>query len=116
MVGFGKKNPDPADRDLFLFTTEVLPENFIIREMFPMIEVHGNILISKQSLLDKVFSRNKNGAQELLKTFASAAPEGANAIIGVRTSTTTAMFSNGAYLMVTHSGTPAVLEKFEAAQ
>lgn len=117
MVGFGKKkNPDSPDREVFLFTTEVLPEKYVIKEMFQMIEVHDSTIISKQSLLDRVFSGKKNRVHELLKTFASAAPKEANAILGVKTSTTAASFSNESYLMVTHTGTPAIIEYVGAAE
>ena len=117
MVGFKKeKQQDTPERQLFLFTTEILPQHFVIKEMFNMIEIYDSILISKKSVFKRVFSRKKNQGLEVYNEFVSAVPEEANAILGVRTATSTAIFSDGTYLVLTHSGTPAIIEKIEAGE
>lgn len=116
MVGFGKKKPALPERELFLFTTEVLPEHFVIKEMFHMVEVYDKVILSKQSILDRMFSSKKNKVDKLLIDFAAVVPQEANAVLGVKTTVTTAAFSNGTYLFVIHSGTPAIIEKIETGE
>jgi len=95
---------------MLVLTTEVIPNNMEIKEMYPMIELTYPIQINEKGLLDKLFSSKKNEHQEALNMFKEQAPSQSNAIIGVKASTATEKFGNGAFLYITYIGTPVSLK------
>jgi hypothetical protein len=62
----------------------------------------------------KKLSSKRTNPGGLLDDFASVVPQAANAVLGVRTTMASAAFSDGAYLLVTPSGTPAFSENVDA--
>lgn len=91
---------------MLLLTTEVLPENCVIEEMFPMVYSRATIEVSSKGLIRGYMERNKNETSEQLDSLASLAPSDANAIIGIKVTTTTHQFGNIVYLFNTFIGTP----------
>ena len=96
---------------MLLLTTECVPEEYEIKEMFSMIQTTSSIKTSKKGLIEKYTDRNRNEYQEALEQLASFAPAEATAVIGIKVSTTTQVFSNGTYLVITYIGTPVELVK-----
>lgn len=91
---------------MLLLTTEVLPENCVIEEMFHMVYTRGTIEVSSKGLVRGYLERNRNEAQELIDNLASLAPAEANAIIGIKVSTAVQRFTNYVLLFTTYIGTP----------
>lgn len=96
---------------MFTSTVEVLPEGMIIKELFSMVENTYMVDLSKKGILQKALSYEVESAAVALETFIESVDKKANAIIGIRTSTTTASFKNGTFLYITYSGTPALIEE-----
>ncbi len=94
-----------------LFTTERLPEGFVVKKMFGLIQMTGTVEISKKADAKGSVDREKNDYQNILDNFRAAAPREANAVLGVQISTSAQSFSNGTFLFVTYIGTPAIIEQ-----
>lgn len=93
-----------------LYTTENLPEGTVVQQVFGMIQFTGAVEVSKKGMLRGFLERKRNEYQEVVDAFVSAAPEEANAILGVQVSTSTQQFSNGTFMYITYTGTPAILK------
>lgn len=97
-----------------LTTTDRFPTGMEIKAVYGMIQVTGSIEISKKGVIRQLKDRKRDYYQELLDQFAAAAHEEANAIIGVQLSTAVAAFNNGTFLMMTYTGTPALIGEVES--
>jgi len=96
---------------MIVTTTEILQENLKIKFMYSMIEITHKIQISQKGFIKGFLERNRNEHQEAYDKFIANAPSEANAIIGVKHSTTTHVFSEGTFLFITYIGTPVILEE-----
>ncbi|TMP72553.1 hypothetical protein [Pseudoalteromonas sp. S1608] len=94
-----------------MFTTDNLPEGFIVKETFGIIQYTGTVEVSHKGLLRGMLERNKNEYQDVIDAFVNSAPRESNAILGVQISTSSQQFSNGTFLYVTYIGTPAIIEE-----
>ncbi|WP_201772802.1 hypothetical protein [Endozoicomonas numazuensis] len=83
---------------MLLSSTETLPEGCAIKEMYHMVQLTRTVEISNKDLLRKILERNKNEYKEALDALAKLAPSDANAIIGIKVSSSTQQFSNGTFL------------------
>lgn len=93
-----------------LFTTDNLPEDIVVKEVFGLIQVTGTVEVSNKGMIRGLLQRNKNEYQEVIDSFVNSAPSESNAILGVQISTSAQSFSNGTFLYVTYIGTPAIIE------
>jgi regulator of nucleoside diphosphate kinase len=94
-----------------IFTTENLPENITVKELFGMVQVTGTVEISKKGFIRGLIERKKDEYQEIMDTFVNNCPNEANAILGVRISTSSQQFDNGTFIYLTYVGTPAIIER-----
>lgn len=95
-----------------ILTTETLPEGYEVIELGGFFTSRNSIQISQKGLLQSFADRNRNEDQENFDAFVAQArtitcPSGekANAVIGTRIDTSTAVFSNGVMLITTYYGT-----------
>lgn len=95
---------------MLLLSTETLPENCAIKEMYSMVQITRAIEVSNKGLIRGFIERNRNEYQEALDQLASLAPPDSNAIIGIKATSSTQQFSNGTYLYLTYIGTPITYE------
>ena len=58
--------------------------------------------------IEAFIDRNRNEHQEAYERLSNSVPQGANAILGVKTSTAIQVFTEGTYLYITYKGTPEV--------
>nr|SHO06821.1 Putative uncharacterized protein [Moritella viscosa] len=58
-----------------------------------------------------LFEKNKNEYQEAMDLLARSAPSDANAIIGIKATSSTQQFSNGTFLYLTYIGTPITYQE-----
>ena|SRR5690554_1510121 len=91
---------------MLLLSTETLPENCEITEMYSMVQVTRAVEVSKKGLMRGFMERDRNEYQEAIDQLAAAAPSDANAVIGIKVSSSAQNFSNGTYLYLTYIGTP----------
>lgn len=91
---------------MLLLSTETLPENCSIKEMYPMVQLTRAIEVSSKGLIRGFLDRDRNEYQEALDQLASCAPPDANAIIGIKATSSTQQFKDGIYLYLTYIGTP----------
>ena len=96
---------------MLLLSIEKLPDRYSIIEIYPMIQFTRPVQISDKGLIRGVLERKRNEYQEALDGFAELAPEEANAIIGVKVSSSAQQFRNAAFLYLTYIGTPVKIEK-----
>lgn len=92
-----------------IFSTEQMPEGIKIKTLFPMILTVGKVQVSQKGLLKKILDKDKNEAQEIIDQLIDIAPTEANAIIGVKVSTSIAVYKEGTFLHITYIGTPAII-------
>ncbi len=86
------------------------PEGFRIEQTFGLVEATTIVRISDSSAWDRLFRSDVANHQEALNAFADSGPDEANAIVGVRASTTTLTDGKGAiHLVITYIGTPVLL-------
>ena len=93
-----------------MFTTENLPENIVVKEVFGMIQITGTVEVSNKGLIRGLMQRSRNEYQEVIDSFIDSAPDESNAILGVQISTSSQQFNNGTFLYITYIGTPAIIE------
>ena len=98
---------------MLLLSTETLLANCEIIEMYSMIQITRSIEVSNKGLIRGFLERNKNEYQEALDQLAECAPSGANAIIGIKATSSTQQFSNGTYMYLTYIGTPITYQSNE---
>ncbi|WP_084455205.1 hypothetical protein [Comamonas composti] len=95
---------------MLLLSTETLPENCVIKEMYSLVQVTRAIEVSDKGLIRGILERKRNEYQEALEQLTLCAPSDANAIIGVKVTSSTQNFSNGTYLYLTYIGTPILYQ------
>ncbi|WP_419763792.1 MAG: hypothetical protein ACNI28_08295 [Arcobacter sp.] len=95
---------------MLVVTTDSLPDDYKIKQMYPMIEVTSRTQISQKGIIQGIIDRNRNEHQEAYDELCKSAPFGANAIIGVKVSTSTHQFKEGTFLYMTYIGTPVFFE------
>ncbi len=95
----------------YIFTTENLPENIIVKELFGMVQTTGIVEISKKGFIRGLIEGKKNEYQKVINAFVNNCPNEANAILGVQISTSSQQFNNGTFIYVTYIGTPAIIEE-----
>ena len=96
---------------MLLLTTDTLPPGYSIVNVFGFVEQTTAIEISEKSLLRKIFEDKSNGTQGaidnlIIKAMQMSQGKG-NLIYGVKVTSATAMYDNGAFLYLTHIGTVA---------
>jgi|GEM_PF-1227754 len=99
---------------MFISTTEKLPDDLVLRVVFDVIQVTSAIKVCRSALGDTLRQSEDEERQKAMDRLARIAsdhrtPDGdqANAVIGVRLSTTTVELKDGMYMMMTWYGTPA---------
>jgi regulator of nucleoside diphosphate kinase len=93
---------------MLLLTTESLPIGLEIKEMFSMVQITKPVEISSKGVIRGLLEAKKNEYQEALEMLAQVAPSNANAIVGIKVTTSTQSFSNGTFLYITYIGTPVI--------
>lgn len=88
-----------------LFTTTVAPKGFEITHLYPLIQCTRTFETFGPGGLASAT------VQACLDQFAAAAPDGANAIIGVCVTSCISPTADGALLYLTYLGTPACIVK-----
>lgn len=71
-----------------------------------MVQITRAIEVSHKGLIRGFLERNRNEYQEAINVLAASAPPEANAIIGIKATSSAQKFSNGTYLYITYIGTP----------
>ena len=99
---------------MLVLTTDTLPENFTIKEIFGMVEVTCPIELSQKPLLRRITHSKGNdhdtAYEVLIQAAMRASGANANLIYGVRATTAVGNFHNGAFLYMTYIGTVAAAE------
>ena len=95
-------------QNMLLTTTETLAEGLVVAKVFSLVIANYSIKISQQGLLEKLTQPAPGDLGDAFDMLRRSAPDEANAIIGIKTSTATAAFANGVFLYVTLTGTPVV--------
>ncbi len=98
---------------MLLLSTETLPANCEIKVMYSMVQFTRAIEVSKKRVIRSFLDRNKNEYQEALDQLATCAPSDANAIIGIKATSSTQQFSDGTYMFLTYIGTPITYQTNE---
>lgn len=88
----------------YLLTIETPPAGYEISKVFTLVQYTKRINITEAGLRGE-------DCQDALDVLASAAPAEANAIIGIKMTSTTLATEKASYLYLTYIGTPAVIEK-----
>ena len=96
---------------MLILTTDLLPKNLEVTNIFSMVEATSRIQVNHKGLIKGFMDRNKDEHQEAYDRLIASAPKGANAIIGVKTSTSVQQFTDGTFLFITYIGTPATIEE-----
>jgi uncharacterized protein YbjQ (UPF0145 family) len=95
---------------MLMVTTESVP-GYEIKEVFGVVSMQGSIAIAEKGFIRAFWQRKRNKHQDLIDGFAKSAPLEANAIIGIRTSTSSQAFADKTLLIVLLTGTAAKIEK-----
>ncbi|WP_410499698.1 hypothetical protein [Chitinibacter sp. S2-10] len=101
---------------MLMVTTDNLPEGCVIQTMYPLVWAYQSVQISEKSILQSVvgaFGKKEPGVQGAFDALASLVPPEANAIVGVKVTTSSQAFGNGTFLYVTVTGTPVTYERRE---
>ena len=91
---------------MYTSTIETLPNNRVIEDSYPMLEMGYMIRLTNKTLFQKSKDGEVSNRQEALNDFISQAPQEANAIIGIRVSVTTQSFKDANFMYIIYSGTP----------
>lgn len=87
------------------------PDGFRITRTFGLVEATTSVEISDRGNWARLFEEPSTNTQVALNRLAEAGPDEANAIVGVRLSTTAVVDGKGAILLLmTYYGTPVLLE------
>ena len=92
-----------------LFTTEHLPQGFMIKDTFQMIQITGIIKII-DSELENFDVNYQYQYQAIINSFIEHAPKKSNAIIGVTISTSIQRLGHETQLFITYIGCPAIVQ------
>lgn len=93
--------------EIHLLTVEVAPAGYQISQVFTLIQYTKRV-----SMTDA--GARAAECQEALNVLSQSVPEGANAVIGVRVTSTAVAAGEGIYLYLTYTGTPARIEPISA--
>ncbi|MDH0342159.1 hypothetical protein [Chromobacterium haemolyticum] len=88
----------------YLLTIETPPAGYEISKVFSMVQYTKGIRISETGLREE-------DCQDALDVLASSVPAEANALIGIKMTSTTLATAKGAYLYLTYIGTPAIIRE-----
>lgn len=92
-----------------IYTLDAVEGHEIVKT-FGMVEATTVVRVSEVTGLRKLFDAERTTHQDALNALADAAPDGANALLGVRVSTATCTDGDGdILLMLTYIGTPVEL-------
>lgn len=92
------------------------PEGFRVTRTFGLVEATTSVQISDPGSWARLFEKPSTDTQLALNRLAEAGPDEANAIVGVRLSTTAVVDGHGAILLLmTYYGTPVLMESVSAA-
>ena len=99
---------------MHVLTTDSIPFDVTVKEVFSMMESTYPIEISKKGLFRSFITEaNRNEHQEAFDAFVIAVRNScpqANFVIGAKVSTAVGSFSNGTFLCITYIGTPVFAE------
>lgn len=90
--------------DRYLLTIETPPAGYEITKVFTLVQYTKRIKITESGL-------RGDDCQDALDVLAASAPEEANAIIGIKMTSTAFDTGKASYLCLTYIGTPAIIEK-----
>jgi regulator of nucleoside diphosphate kinase len=96
---------------MLLLSTDHIPVPHEIETVFDMVEVTYQIQISSKGLIQGLLERNRNEHNEAMQFLVKAAPNGANAIIGIKVSSATQAFNRDTFLYLTYIGTPVAFRQ-----
>jgi len=85
-----------------LLTCDAVPTHMVIEEVMTMVQFTKRLRLGEDGI-------DPSELQDALDRLAMAAPERANALIGVRVVTAAVAVSDTQYLYFTYTGTPAVV-------
>jgi hypothetical protein len=90
-------------RNIDAFTTNQIPMPHIIEKFWRIVQYTATVEISNQGIIPKRYEE-----QESIDNFLNSIfiPEEANAVIGVKISTSAQDFTNRKFLYITYIGTP----------
>ena len=91
---------------MLLLSTDHIPVDHEIEKVFDMIEITYRITISSKGLIRGLIEKNRNEHEEAIQFLVKAAPQEANAIIGIKVSSAAQHFQEGTFLYLTYIGTP----------
>lgn len=98
---------------MYVLTTDSIPFDVVIKEVFPMIESTYPVEISKKGFIRSITEAKKNDHQLAYDSFVdgvrNSCPQ-ANFVIGTKVSTAVGSFNNGTFLYITYIGTPVLAE------
>jgi regulator of nucleoside diphosphate kinase len=98
---------------LYVLTTDSIPFDVTVKDVFAMIESTYPVEISKKGFLRSITEANKNDHQLAYDSFVAGVrntyPQ-ANFVIGTKVSTAVGSFNNGTFLYITYIGTPVFAE------
>lgn len=94
------------ERELLIVSTDVLPIAHEVEQVWSVVSYTGRVEVSSKGLVRGMLERGRNEHQEVYDGFAAAMPTEANAVVGVRVSTTTGEFGPAVVLFITYTGTP----------
>jgi uncharacterized protein YbjQ (UPF0145 family) len=93
----------------YLSTLDQPPPGHRIETSFGLVEITCPIQISNKGIIKGLLERNRNEHQEAVDQLQNSAPEGANAILGVRVTSATQQFGKDVFLYLTYIGTAVQL-------
>lgn len=91
-----------------LLTVESAPAGYEVRELFTLIQFTKRLRVTEAGA-------SAAECQEALDVLSAAAPEHANAVLGVRLTSTAVVVGGEVYLYLTYLGTPARIVEKDAA-
>ncbi|CAG9169675.1 hypothetical protein [Cupriavidus pinatubonensis] len=92
----------------YLLTVEAAPAGYEVREVFTLIQFTKRLRVTEASA-------SAAECQDALDVLSAAAPDGANAVLGVRLTSTAVSVDGEIYLFLTYLGTPARIVEKDAA-
>ncbi len=98
---------------MYILTTDTIPLDVTIKEVWGLVETTYPIEISQKGLIRSITQSKRNEHQEAYDTFLNAVRGGypnANFVIGTKVSTSVGSFNNGTFLYITYIGTPVFAE------
>lgn len=91
----------------YLLTVEAAPAGYEVREVFTLIQFTKRLKVTETGA-------SAAECQEALDVLSAAAPDRANAVIGVQLTSTAVVVGGEVYLYLTYLGTPALIVEKDA--